>query len=209
MPTSSACKKGYILRDSYTKNNGTVVKAKCIKSTSVHGVKAEDITTPMIKDMLRKQKLAEKVTSDKSPKKCPEGTVRRTAYVKKSYEAIRKNIDGTPIKRIAVKQTIVPAACIKDQGEKGKGLYDPKTGERVYIVVEKYLGENGYHDINNKTATERHSILDKVYLKIDKNWLSLFRTLNYLAVVNKNRKKIHDIFIADRNYIKRKYGKNI
>ena len=203
---SSPCKQGYISREGYTKKNGIVVKAKCIKSTSVHGIKAEDITTPMIKEMLRKQKLAEKATSDKSPKKCPEGTIRRTAYVKKSYEAIRKDANGTPIKRISVKQTVVPAACIKDQGEKGKGLYDPKTGERVYVVVEKYLGENGYHDIKNKTAAERHAILDNVYSKIGKNWLSLFRTLNYLAVVNKNRKKIHDIFVADRNYIKRKYG---
>ncbi len=201
----SSCKKGYILRDSYKKDNGTVVKAKCIKATSVHGVKAEDITTPMIKEMLRKQKLAEKATSDKSPKKCPEGTIRRTAYVKKSYEIIRQN-EGKMIKTISVKQTIVPAACIKDQGEKGKGLYDPKTGERVYVIVEKYLGENGYHDIKNKTAAERHNILDNVYVKIGKNWLSLFRTLNYLAVVNKNRKKIHDLFIADRNYVKRKYG---
>ncbi len=202
----SSCKKGYILRNSYKKDNGTVVKAKYIKATSVHGIKAEDITTPMIKEMLRKQKLAEKATSDKSPKKCPEGTIRRTAYVKKSYETIRKNVEGKTIKTISVKQTIIPAACIKDQGEKGKGLYDPKTGERVYVIVEKYLGENGYHDIKNKTAAERHNILDNVYVKIGKNWLSLFRTLNYLAVVNKNRKKIHDLFIADRNYVKRKYG---
>lgn len=203
---SSQCKKGFILREGYTKKNGTAVKPKCIKATSVHGTKAEDITTPIIKEMLRKQKLAEKTTSEVSPKKCPEGTIRRTAYVKKSYEAVRKDAKGTPIKSVAVKQTVVPAACITDRGEKGKGLYDPVTGERVYVVVEKYLGEHGYHDVKNKTSVERHAILDKVYLSIDKNWLSLFRTLNYLAVVNKNRKKIHDIFIADRNYVKRKYS---
>ncbi len=204
MPTE--CKQGFILREGYTRKNGTKIQAKCIKATSVHGVKAENVTTPIIKEMLRKQKLAEKATSDKSPKKCPEGTIRRTAYVKKSYEAARKDANGTPVSTYKVKQTVVPAACIKDQGEKGKGLYNPETGERVYVVVEKYLGENGYHDIKNKTAAERHAILDKVYIAIGKNWLSLFRTLNYLAVVNKNRKKMHDLFIADRNYVKRKYS---
>ena len=41
---------------------------------------------------------------------------------------------------------------------------------------------------------------------MNKNWLSLFRMLNYLAVVNKNHKTLHNILIADRNYIKKKYS---
>lgn len=47
------CKKGYIHKDGYITLNGVVVP-KCIKSTSIYGIKAEDVTTPIINKMLRR-----------------------------------------------------------------------------------------------------------------------------------------------------------
>jgi hypothetical protein len=186
------CKSGYILRDGYTTKTGTKVKPDCIKSTSFYGSKAEDVNKPIIQNMLNRQKEAEKKTAKISPKSCPTGMIRRSAYMRKTNS-----------------QTIVPAKCIKEQGSHtGKpGLYNKKTGERIYIILDnEKLGKYGYKDVKNKTSAERHVALDKVYLAMNKNWLSLFRMINYLAVLNKNHPRLHDIFIADRNYIKRKYS---
>jgi len=197
------CSDGYILRDGYTTSKGTVVKSTCIKSTSESGKKSENVNKPIIQEMLKKQKKAEELTSNISPKKCPSGMIRRSAYIKNEYTKTSLN------KTIKIKKTIVPADCIKEKGEHtGKsGLYS-KTGERIYIVFDKdhKLGEYGYHDLENKTVKERHDALNKVYKAMNKNWLSLFRMLNYLAVLNKNNEKLHKIFIDDRNYIKNKYS---
>jgi hypothetical protein len=189
----SECKEGYIKRKGYITSKGTVVKPACIKSTSMYGIKSSDVTTPLINKMLRKQHIAEIKTENKSPTKCPDGTIRRSAYIRSSHD----------------KQVAVPASCIKEQGSHTgiPGLYNPKTGERVYVVLDdEKLGKYGYHDIKHKNAQQRHEALDKVYVAMNKNWLSLFRMLNYLAVVNKNHKTLHKILIADRNYIKKKYS---
>lgn len=67
------------------------------------------------------------------------------------------------------------------------GLYNPKTGERVYVVLDdEKLGKYGYHD-KHKNAQQRHEALDKVYISMNKNWLSF-------------------ILIDYRNYIKKKYS---
>lgn len=198
------CKKDEILRDKYIRSNGTVVPAKCIKSTSAYDKKAESVTTPIIKKMLSKEKLAEKLTSESSPKKCPEGTIRRVAYIRASYT---KQVNNRP--PVTVKKSIVAASCIKDMGAPGKsGLFDPKTGERKYVYLEPgVLSKYGYDDIKTKNAEERHKALDKAYKGLKNNWLSLFRTLNYLAILNKHNKSLHSLLIADRNYIRRTYEK--
>ena len=161
-----------------------------------------------ITKMIARQKLAEKKTKTESPKECPSGTIRRTAYMRESY------IRSSPNKetKVLVKETVVPADCIKVQGRlKDKaGLFD-KTGKRVYIIVDtEKMKKYGYHDLINKTLEQRHKALDKVYKAMKsatstKAWLSLFRELNYLATLNKNHKKLYDIFIIDRNYIRTKY----
>ena len=184
------CKEGEILRDSYVNTKGTVVKATCIKSTSASGKKAKDETEDKIQEILRKQEIARKVTISKVPVLgCPTGTIARAAYLRR---------DGVA----------VPEECIKTRGSDDKpGLIDPKTGQRIYIVLnDQSLHKYGYHDIKHKSAQERHEILDKVYKSMNENWLSLYRTLNYLAVVNKAHKELHDLFQRDRNYIKKKYG---
>lgn len=198
------CKKGEILRAKYIKSSGKIVPAKCIKSTSMYNKKAESVTTPIIKKILSKEKLAEKLTSMTSPKKCPEGTIRRVAYIRESYT---KKINNNP--PVTVKRSVVAASCIKDRGTPGKsGLFDPKTGEREYVYMEPgILSKYGYVDIKTKNAEQRHKALAKAYKGLNKNWLSLFRMLNYLAILNKNNKFMHSLLIADRNYVKKTFEK--
>jgi hypothetical protein len=168
-----------------------------------------------ITKMLARQKLAEKKTKQESPKECPAGTIRRTAYMRESYFRSSPNKEA----KVLVKETVVPADCIKVQGrpKEKAGLYD-KSGKRVYIIVDtEKMKKYGYHDLVNKTQEQRHKALDKVYKAMEsptsesspstKAWLSLFRELNYLATLNKNHPKLYDIFIADRDYIKMKYMK--
>ena len=155
--------------------------------------KSEDKSAPIIRKMLAEEKLAEKITSSSSPKACKSGEIRRSAYMRESKTG---------------KTTAVPAACIKSRGADDKvGLINPTTGERTYVVVnDEKLHKYGYSDVKNKSATERHKILDKVYIAEKKEWLPLFRLLNYLAVVNKGHPEYHTIFNADRDYIKTKYA---
>lgn len=184
------CEEGEILRIAYKTKTGKTVPAECIKSTSASGKKARDETEGKIQEMLRKQEIAKKVTTSKVPiLGCPTGTIARSAYLRR---------DGIA----------VPEECIKTRGSDDKpGLIDPTTGKRIYIIVnDQSLHKYGYHDIKHKSAPERHAILDKAYSSMDGNWLSLYRTLNYLAVVNKAHKELHELFQRDRNYIKRKYG---
>ncbi len=188
------CPPHQLLRKGYTTKSGKKVKPACIAATSIHNKRATNVTAPITASVLAAQRRAEQQTKSTSPTTCPQGTIRRSAYTRTTASS---------------KATFVPAACITEQGQKdGKvGLYDPATGERTYVVLEKeLLSKHGYHKIKTKTASERHAALDKAYAASDNNWLTLFRTLNYLAVLNKSHKKLHDILIADRNYIKRKYA---
>lgn len=187
------CKKGQIVRNAYVKQSGTRVKSACIRATSATGVKSSELYRPIIQRMLENERRAEIVTANVSPRKCPQGTIRRSAY-----ERILKN----------GKIVDVPAACIKSQSNKEKaGLYNTHTGERVYVpIANAKLGEFGYHDIKNKHAADRHKSLERIVHHMNGNWLSLFRTLNYLAVVNKNHENIHERLIADRNFVKRKFA---
>jgi len=188
------CPPHQLLRKGFTTKTGTKVKPVCIEATSMYNKRATTVTAPMTASVLAAQRRAEQQTKSESPTTCPRGTIRRSAYTRTAASS---------------KATFVPAKCITEQGKKdGKvGLYDPNTGERVYVVLEKdILSRHGYDKIKTQTASERHAALDKAYASSNKNWLSIFRTLNYLAVLNKSHKKLHAILIADRNYIKRKYS---
>jgi hypothetical protein len=154
--------------------------------------------------MLSKQKKAEELTKDTSPKECPKGMIRRPAYIKESQHRIIKKHGEEQI--IHIKKTIVPAACIPNKGRPGVGLHD-KHGNRVFIHLPKeVLGQYGYKHIISLKVEERHTALDKAYYGFGKNWLSLFRTLNYLALLNKSNPTIYDRLIQDRNYIRDKYA---
>lgn len=155
-------------------------------------------------NMLKKQKKAEELTKKESPKECPPGMIRRPAFIKESYHRIVRKAGNEQI--IHVKKTIVPAACIKDQGRPGVGLYDAH-GHRVFVHLPKeVLGRYGYQHITSLSLEDRRKALDRAYIGFHKNWLSLFRTLNYLAILNKSKPVLYEKLMEDRNYIRTKYG---
>jgi hypothetical protein len=207
---SKKCSKGEIRRKSYTrksKSGKTVrVKSACIKATGAHGVKSATRTSKIIRSMLRKQASASQKTQGSVA--CPKGYILRSAYQRKSHE--RKSYSrttGTPVKGSHVDPSVVAAKCIKSQGHDDvKGLYDD-SGKRIYIVLEKgSLGKHGYHNVAKLSKEQRHTALDKAISELNGNWLSVFRKINYLAVLNKYHPKMYEIFVSDREYIKQRYS---
>tara|TARA_Y100000590_G_C15230959_1_gene830086 strand:+ start:41 stop:544 length:504 start_codon:yes stop_codon:yes gene_type:complete len=83
-------------------------------------------------------------------------------------------------------------------GKKPKVFFKLKKGE-----LTKY----GYKKVINMTKRARRISLNKAAKKYKK--LSLFRKLNALYVLHKNKnKKLASIFLQDRNYIRKKYMNN-
>jgi hypothetical protein len=64
------------------------------------------------------------------------------------------------------------------------------------------LRKHGYS--TDLSKAKRHAALKKA-VKAE-NWLKVFRKLNAVAIYNKNRPKLHKIFIADRDWVKREFA---
>lgn len=78
-----------------------------------------------------------------------------------------------------------------------------KSPIRIHLTKGS-LGMYGYKDVSTKTSTERRSYLIKA-LKYE-DALPIFRKLNALYVVNKNKNPcLSAIFEADRNWVQTKY----
>jgi hypothetical protein len=208
---SKKCSKGQIRRASYSRKTRSgkrvSVKSSCIKATGAYGDKSGKRTSAIVHSMLRKQEHARKKTSGKV--ECPKGYILRAPYMRSSSH--RKSYtrkSGSNVKSSSVKGAIVPAKCIKSRGHDERvGLYDSK-GQRVYVVLEKgSLGKHGYHDVAKLSSTQRHSALDKAIAELNGNWLSVFRKINYLAVLNKYNQPMYKLYVSDRDYIKSKYAK--
>ena len=137
------------------------------------------------KDILESQKRAEKVTN--GPKSCPDGQIRRSAYLTASGKA-------------------VAARCVKDRGRTGKGLVD-KNGNRVRGPIrEGRLAQYGYFDVIKKSEKQRHAALRKA-MKGEGDWLSLFRRLIYTSTLTKNTDpKRSAIFYKDAYWIKSNFA---
>lgn len=207
---SKKCSKGQIRRKSYTRKTAsdkTVrVKSACIKATGSHGDKSARRTSKVVRSMLRRQSRASQKTQGTVA--CPKGYILRSAYLRKSHE--RKpysRTSGSKVTGSHVNPSVVAAKCIKSQGHDDvKGLYD-EHGKRVYIVLEKgSLGKHGYHNVAKLSTEQRHTALDKAIRELNGNWLSVFRKINYLAVLNKYHPKMYELFVSDREYIKQKYS---
>ena len=208
--SSRKCSNGKIRRKSYTRRlpsgKSTRVRSSCIKATGAHGVRSSTRTKRIISSMLRRQKKASQLT--KGTTECPKGYVLRAAYMRRSAD--RKSFtrkSGVRVRSSHMKSTVVPSKCINSRGHDEKvGLYD-KEGKRVYVILEKgSLGKHGYHNVAHLTEQARHSALDKAIAELNGNWLSVFRKINYLAVLNKYNPQMYKLYINDRDYIKRKYS---
>jgi hypothetical protein len=218
MATSPKCPRGYIKRSaydrpSYKRKSGTSVKGTHVKSSCIkqRGLKSKSRRQEEVRKYLKEERRVAELAKGLSQKEkeCKKGEILRSAYMREGYDRssyVRKS--GTRVQSSHVGPTLVPAKCIKAQSHTGKkGLFD-EEGKRVVILLEKgALGQYGYHDVAMMSEMERHSALDKAVAGAKDNWLSVFRRLNIQATYNKYRNpKLHDMFIADRDYIKKTYG---
>ena len=209
---SKKCSKGEIRRSPYVRKTRSgklaYIKSSCIKATGAYGDKSGKRTSAIIRSMLRRQAEAQKRTSGKV--ECPKGYILRAPYMRSSShrKSYIRPSSGHLVKSANVKGAIVPAKCIKAKGHDEKvGLYDEK-GERVYVILEKgSLGKHGYHNVSKLSQSQRHIALDKAIAELNGNWLSVFRKINYLAVLNKYNPNMYKLYVSDRDYIKSKYSK--
>lgn len=116
---------------------------------------------------------------------CPRGYIRRASYKRKSYT--RKS--GSRVRSARVKSN-----CIKMQG---------KHGLRVIPKLRKGdLSQFGYS--SSASATSRHRSLAKAVKEYGA--LSVFRKLNAIMVLNKNRSPgLSSRFKSDRNWVRANY----
>lgn len=120
---------------------------------------------------------------------CSKGEILRKKYTRKSF--VRK--DGTKVKK-----TTVPASCIKDRGNVGKGrnlLGRLKSGT---------LTNFGYSSKMNQE--QRHSKLKKALKSL--GYSTIVKKLNAVRILNKNTNpKISSKFHKDIIYLKKNYRK--
>ena len=159
------CKSGFILHKGYKKyiKNKTVrVKKGCIKAQSQSGQKR---SLRDLQQMTRRQKIHKAMRKLFGTKKCKKGQVIREGYTRKAFS--KKS--GKQIAR-----TRVAPGCILGKTH----------GTQLFVLEKGALTKYGYHA--NLDETARHQALSKA-LADGLKPLSLFRKLNALYILNKNK----------------------
>lgn len=75
--------------------------------------------------------------------------------------------------------------------------------KQLIPLREGTLRKHGY--ATDLPKAKRHAALKKAVKAED--WLKVFRKLNAVAIYNKNRPKLHKVFLADRDWVKSEYAK--
>jgi hypothetical protein len=137
--------------------------------------------------MRKTQKMHERIRREFERPLCKEGQVIREGYERPAY--MRKN--GT-----YVSSTKVRPGCIRGVGmSKKRG----RKGRQLFVLQKGTLSQYGYHA--DRDQLERHDALDRalIYTKP----LSLYRKLNALYVLNKNKNpKMAALFRGDADWVK-------
>ncbi len=121
-------------------------------------------------------------------RRCRRGTIKRSAYTRKTRKSGR---------------IYVPASCIPNVGNPGKGLRTGGPG--IGPLREGDLARFGYHDVVRMTAGQRHIALHRAVEKYGA--LTVFRKLNAVYVYTRNTAKASSrIFKTDRDWVKEHYG---
>jgi len=182
----NVCPKGQILRKGYTTKRGSKtirVPSSCIKARSQSGKKRSDADKLYIK---KRKSLQREASSKFGKPKCKKGEIIREGYYRKAHS---KNSGKTKID-----STWVAPTCVEDTGKEGKG-------EQLFVLEKGVLGKFGYEDVRSMSTTARQSSLRDALKKIKP--LSLYRRLNALYVLNKDKNKnLAKIFKDDAEWIK-------
>jgi hypothetical protein len=101
------------------------------------------------------------------------------------------------------KRQYVPASCIPDVGNPGKGI--PTGAPGIGALRKGDLTQFGYTDVTSMSEGRRHLALAKAVRTYGA--LSIWRKLNAVYVYTRNTSPASSrIFKADRDWIKATYG---
>tara|TARA_B100000674_G_scaffold464130_1_gene445809 strand:+ start:623 stop:1213 length:591 start_codon:yes stop_codon:yes gene_type:complete len=176
------CQKDYIMRKGYTRKNGIVVLKKCIKSTRFNKSKKRSDEDAEI--LAFKKQLTKKAYSlAGGPKKCPNGTILRKAYMRKNTKKA------------------YPSRCVKTN--KSPEQIKVLSRRKPILLRSGTLGKYGYHNLKGKTVAERRNGLKKAIKAMGS--LVVMRKINILMVFSRNNPKLHSIYKNDKKWIYKNY----
>lgn len=180
-----SCVAGFHPRKAYTiKRTGTRVPESCVRATTTQGPRYNFLAKTRRRMAQRLQGIP---MSRRGPTSCPPGKIVRDPYV-----------------RVRLGQhQFVPASCIKNVGNPGKGIPTGKPG--IGPLRKGDLKRFGYENVVEMSVARRHMALAaavKVYSS-----LTVWRKLNAIFIYTKQTSpRSSAVFKADRDWIKATYG---
>jgi hypothetical protein len=198
------CPRGFHKRSAYTAPSGKYVPTRCVRSTTPYTKSSAEFKEEATRKM--KNRL-ERADTRKKNTKCPAGYIARAPYVRRYSTTVRqkgytvKKASGTTytVKPKAA-SFYVPAACIKDRGEEGKGVPEGKG------IAPLRKGELTKHGYSVKAPTEeRHAALKRAVAEFGD--LNVYRKLDAVAKLSvKLAPESSKVFKMDREWLKKTYA---
>jgi hypothetical protein len=180
-----SCPGGYHPRRAYTvKRTGTRVPAACVRATTPGETRRAFLAATRRRMTSRLRGIRK---SRRGVTSCPAGTIVRDPYVR-----IRLG-----------RRQFVPASCIPDVGNPGKGI--PGGARGIGPLRKGDLARFGYTAVTEMTQGRRHLALAAAVRAYGS--LTVWRKLNAVYVYTRNTSpKSSAVFKADRDWINATYG---
>ncbi len=185
MGRSGSCSAGFHPRKAYTvKRTGTRVGPRCVRATTRNEPRSEFLRRTRQRMSLRLRSFRK---SRRGVTACPPGKIVRDAYVR-----IRSGA-----------RQYVPASCITNVGNPGKGL--PSGAPGIGALRKGDLSQFGYDDVVNMSQGRRHLALAAAVREYGS--LTVWRKLNAVYIYTRRTSPSSSaIFKADRDWIAEHYG---
>jgi len=183
-----SCPTGYHPRRAYTvRRTGTKVRASCVRATTKAGPRSVFLAKTKRRMTRRLQGVRRSV---RGPRRCAPGTILRNPYVRE-----RKG-----------RRTLVPASCIRNVGNPGKGLASaPGGGPGIGPLRKGDLSRFGYDHVTSMSEGRRHLALASAVRAYGS--LTVWRKLNAIYVYTRNTSPASSAILkADRDWINAHYG---
>jgi len=199
-PNGSCPSASYHKRKSYTSKRGHRVPARCIRSTTPYKQSSAEFKRSVTQRQTRRLKSVLGET-----KVCPPGQILRAPYVRRFRSSVkakgydRKTKSGKIVHVVPTKASaiLVPAACIKDLGKKGKGT------QKIGPLREGLLKKYGYRAA--LTRYERHAALGRAVKVLGSN--NVFHKLDAVAKLSlRTHPDSARIFSEDRDWVRKEFG---
>jgi len=184
---NGVCPIGYHPRKGYTiKKTGTRVAESCVRATTLGPPRSEFVRATRREASRRLQGIP---ITRRGIKPCPRGKILRSPYVR-----IRKD-----------KRIFIPASCISDVGNPGKGYRSPSGGEGIGPLRKGDLAKFGYTTVTAMSESRRHLALRAAVQEYGS--LTVWRKLNAVYIYTRHTSPASSaIFLADRDWVRNTFG---